>query len=155
MKLIKEIINPRQRVLVLNGDFVQFSVIKHNLLPPSFLFANNTGAPQGEVLGLIRPFPEYSSSCSFNIVNSVGAIRYGALEMGVAPGIMLIENSTTLSRESPDIYSNTSKKISTHIHPGIHSALTSSSSYLQQWDNQLILLPEGLALSDELKLWLV
>ena len=133
MKLIKEIINPRQRVLVLNGDFFQFSVIKHNLLPPSFLFANNTVAPQGEVLGLIRPFPEYSSSCSFNIVNSVGAIRYGALEMGVALGIRSIENSTLCQVEV---------LISPQIHPGRY-LLIYIQEFILHWHRLLLIFSSG------------
>ena len=126
MKLIKEIINPQQRVLVLNGDFVQFSVINTQSLATILFVCQQHWCSQGKVLGPIRPLLEYSNSCSFNIANSVGAIRYSALEMGVVPGIMSIENSTTLSGGSSDISSNTFRN-------SFHT--DTSSSYLQQWHN--------------------
>ncbi|MFS7966851.1 hypothetical protein Hanom_Chr09g00778721 [Helianthus anomalus] len=61
---------------------------------PSFFFTNNTGAPQGEEIGRIKPFSK--SSCSFfdSSSSSVGAKRYGARAIGAAPGASSIWNST-------------------------------------------------------------
>ncbi|KAJ0439109.1 hypothetical protein HanHA300_Chr16g0621591 [Helianthus annuus] len=64
---------------------------------PSFFFTNNTGAPHGETLGLMNPRSRSSCNCSFNSFNSNGAIRYGALEIGSAPGTRSIVNSTSRS----------------------------------------------------------
>ena len=76
---------------------------------PSF-FANNTGATQMETLGLMKPKSSSSCSYSFNSFNSIGAIRYGALEIGLEPGNRSIENSIFLSGGNPDKSSrNTSR----------------------------------------------
>ncbi|MFS8009652.1 hypothetical protein Hanom_Chr14g01287461 [Helianthus anomalus] len=58
----------------------------HILNVPSFFFTNNTGAPQGEELGRIKPFSKSSCSCFDSSSNSDGARRYGARAMGAAPG---------------------------------------------------------------------
>ncbi|MFS8021575.1 hypothetical protein Hanom_Chr16g01429031 [Helianthus anomalus] len=58
----------------------------HILKAPSFFFTNNTGAPQGEELGRIKPFSKSSCSCFDSSSSSVGAKRYGARAMGAAPG---------------------------------------------------------------------
>ncbi|MFS7943223.1 hypothetical protein Hanom_Chr06g00497731 [Helianthus anomalus] len=57
----------------------------HILNVPSFFFTNNTGAPQGEELGRIKPFSKSSCSCFDSSSNSDGARRY-ARAMGAAPG---------------------------------------------------------------------
>ena len=49
----------------------------HILREPSFFFTNNTGAPHGEILGLMKPLSRRSFNCSFNSFNSAGAILYG------------------------------------------------------------------------------
>ncbi|GJY24312.1 hypothetical protein Tco_0397970, partial [Tanacetum coccineum] len=61
---------------------------------PSFFLTNKTRAPQGEELGLIKPFSDSSCSCSDNSFISEGANRYGARATGAAPGIESIWNST-------------------------------------------------------------
>nr|GFC90667.1 ribose-phosphate pyrophosphokinase 4-like [Tanacetum cinerariifolium] len=53
-----------------------------------------TGAPQGEELGLMKPFSESSCSCSNNSFISDGAKRYGARATGATPGTRSIWNST-------------------------------------------------------------
>ena len=76
---------------------------------PSFFFTNNTGAPQGETLGLMKPLSSSSCNYAFNSLNSAGAIRYGALEIGLEPGNRSIENSISLFGGNPDKFSgNTS-----------------------------------------------
>ncbi|MFS7922844.1 hypothetical protein Hanom_Chr03g00253791 [Helianthus anomalus] len=53
---------------------------------PSFFFANNTGAPQGEELGRMKPLSKSSCNCVDSSSSSDGAKRYGARAMGAAPG---------------------------------------------------------------------
>ncbi|KAJ0575668.1 hypothetical protein HanIR_Chr05g0215391 [Helianthus annuus] len=72
-----------------------------SLIEPSFFFTNKTGAPQGETLGLIKPSSNNSCNCSLSSLSSRGAMRYGALEIGSAPGIRSIVNSTSRSGGSP------------------------------------------------------
>nr|GEZ71353.1 hypothetical protein [Tanacetum cinerariifolium] len=55
---------------------------------------HETGAPQGEELGLMKPISESSCSCSDNSFISDGANRYGARATGAASGIRSIWNST-------------------------------------------------------------
>ena len=77
----------------------------HSLIVPSFFFTNKTGAPQGETLGRIYPFSSNSSNCFFNSCNLAGAILYGALEMGVDPGINSMLKSNSLCWGIPGISS--------------------------------------------------
>ncbi|MFS8020988.1 hypothetical protein Hanom_Chr16g01422211 [Helianthus anomalus] len=60
----------------------------------SFFFTNNTGAPQGEELGRIKPLSKSSCNCLDSSSSSVGAKRYGARAIGAAPGASSIWNST-------------------------------------------------------------
>ena len=53
---------------------------------PSFFFTNSAGASHGEVLGLMYHFSDDSCSWVFNSFSSVGAIRYGAIEIRAVPG---------------------------------------------------------------------
>ena len=69
----------------------------HILIVPSFFFTNYTGAPHGELLGLIKLLSSNSCNCSFNSFNSVGAIQYGAIDIGFVPGNKSILNSISLS----------------------------------------------------------
>ncbi|MFS7897881.1 hypothetical protein Hanom_Chr00s013561g01750971 [Helianthus anomalus] len=73
----------------------------HKRIDPSFFFTKRTGAPQGDELGLIKPFANSSSNWVLNSFISVGANLYGALAIGAAPGIMSILNSTCLSGGKP------------------------------------------------------
>ena len=47
----------------------------HILIDSSFFFTNNTGAPYGEILGLMKPLSSKSLSCAFKSFNSAGAIQ--------------------------------------------------------------------------------
>ena len=76
---------------------------------PSFFFTNSTGAPHGETLGRMNCFSNKSSSCFFNLANSAGAIQYGEIDIGPAPGIKSIANFISLFGGRPEISSrNTS-----------------------------------------------
>ena len=74
----------------------------HIRMLPSFFFTNNTGAPQGQTLGLMKPLSSSSCSYSFNPLNLVGAIRYKALEIGLEPSNSSIEKFISLSGGNPD-----------------------------------------------------
>ncbi|MFS7942477.1 hypothetical protein Hanom_Chr06g00488861 [Helianthus anomalus] len=54
---------------------------------PSFFLTKRTGAPQGEVLGRIKPFSSNFWSWFDSSRISDGASRYGALAIGLAPGM--------------------------------------------------------------------
>ncbi|MFS7976240.1 hypothetical protein Hanom_Chr10g00890141 [Helianthus anomalus] len=60
---------------------------------PSFFLTKRTGAPQGEVLGRIKPFSSNSWSWFDSSRISDGASRYGALATGLAPGMRSIRKS--------------------------------------------------------------
>src|SRR5262249_4571893 len=76
---------------------------------PSFFFTNKTGAPQGEVLGLMNPWSNNSCNYSFSSLSSAGAILYGGKEIGAVPATTSIQNSISLSGGNP---SNSSGKTS-------------------------------------------
>ncbi|KAJ0715029.1 hypothetical protein HanPI659440_Chr13g0496371 [Helianthus annuus] len=59
----------------------------HIRIDPSFFLTNSTGAPHGDELGYMKPLSSSSSSCFFSSCISVGASPYGALAIGVVPGI--------------------------------------------------------------------
>ncbi|GKF73637.1 hypothetical protein Tco_0219969, partial [Tanacetum coccineum] len=70
-----------------------------------------TRAPQGEELGLMKPFSKSSCSCSDNSFISDGANRYGARATGATLGIKSIWNSTGRAGGRPNKSSgNTSGK---------------------------------------------
>ncbi|MFS7942283.1 hypothetical protein Hanom_Chr06g00486561 [Helianthus anomalus] len=68
---------------------------------PSFFLTKRTGAPQGEVLGRIKPFSSNSWSWFDNSPISDGASRYGALATGLVPGIRSIRKSISRLGGSP------------------------------------------------------
>ena len=78
----------------------------------SFFFANRTGAPHGEVLGLMNPLSNNSYSWTLSSCNSTGAILCGVIEMGEVPRCNSIPKSTTLCGGSPG---SSSGKTSTYM----------------------------------------
>ena len=68
----------------------------------SFFFANRTGAPHGEVLGLMKPLSNNSCIWTLSSGNSTGAILYGVIEMGDVLGCISIQKSTSLYGGNPD-----------------------------------------------------
>ncbi|KAG1113634.1 hypothetical protein G6F37_014251 [Rhizopus arrhizus] len=67
---------------------------------PSFFRTNNTGAPQGDVVGLISPSDNSSFSCFCNSSSSKGLILKGGLFTGRASPV-LITCSTTRTGGNP------------------------------------------------------
>ena len=63
----------------------------------SFFFTNNTGAPYGDTFDQIKPLSTKSLSWVFNSFNSVVAILYGGIEIGVELDNSSILNSNSLS----------------------------------------------------------
>ena len=89
----------------------------HIFIVPSFFFTNKTGAPHGELLGLIKPLSSNSCNCYFNSFNSVGAIRYGEIDIGFVPCNKSILNSISLSGANPGKSSGkTSEYPSQHVY---------------------------------------
>lgn len=62
----------------------------HILSDPSFFLTNKTGAPYGDLLGLMKPFSTNSLSWLFNSSYSLGDILYIGLLGGVDPGSISI-----------------------------------------------------------------
>ena len=100
-QLIKQIINPRKWVLILDRNPVQLSVINAQSKGIVLLFANRTRAPHGEVLGLMNPLSSSSCNWTLSSCNSTGAILCGVIEMGEVPGCNSIPKSTTLYGGNP------------------------------------------------------
>jgi hypothetical protein len=74
IELIKQIINPRQWVLVLDGNLIQGIIIHTQPLGTILLRDKNHGGPHGDEIGKINPFSSNSLTCSFNSANSGVAI---------------------------------------------------------------------------------
>ena len=68
----------------------------------SFFLANSTGAPQGEVLGLIKPLSNNSYNWTLSSCNSIGAILCRVIDIGDVPGCNSIVKSTFLYGGNPD-----------------------------------------------------
>jgi hypothetical protein len=117
-KLIEQIINPRQRVLVLDGNLIQGTIIHAQLWVPSFFMTKIIGAPHTDELGWINHFSSNSLMCSFNSANSGVAILYGVLYINVVPGLNSITNSMS---QSGGIPGNSSGKT-------LENSLTTSTS---------------------------
>ena len=82
----------------------------------SFLFANRTRAPQGEVLVQIKPLSNNSYNWTLSSYNSTDAILCGVIEMGDVPGCSSMMKYTSLyggnpgsSFEKTSLYSQTTR----------------------------------------------
>ena len=62
----------------------------------SFFLVNNIGAPQGEVLGLIKPLFHNSYNWALSSCNSIGTILCRVIEIGDVSGCNSIVKSTSL-----------------------------------------------------------
>src|SRR3954463_13297123 len=82
------------------------------LFVPSFFVTNRTGHPHGDELGRMKPLSNKASSWVLSSANSIGAILYGRLEIGLVPGIRSTMNSTRLSGGLPGTLQER--------HPGSH-----------------------------------
>lgn len=66
LKLIKQIINPRKRIFILYGHFVQLTIINAHTKGTIFLHMNNMGAPYRDMLGHIKPLSKRSINFSLS-----------------------------------------------------------------------------------------
>ena len=93
----------------------------------SFFFENNTGAPQGEVLGLIKPLSNNSSNWTLSSYNSVGTILCEVIEIGDVPGCNSIVKSIFLCEGNLDISSGKTSSYSQTTRGRLNSCLASFS----------------------------
>ena len=93
----------------------------------SFFFANRTGAPHGEVLGLMNPLSSNSCIWTLSSCNSTGAILCGVIEVGDVPGCSSVQKSTSLYRGNTGSSSGKTSSYSQTTRGRSKSCLTSSS----------------------------
>ena len=93
----------------------------------SFFFANRTEAPDGEVLGLMKPLSNNPCIWTLSSYNSTSAILCGVIEMGDIPRCNSIQKSTSLYGGNPDSSSEKTSSYSQTIGGRSKSCLTSSS----------------------------
>ena len=74
LKLVKQVINPGDGILILDCDLVQLSIVNAHSERTIFLPYEHTGAPQSKILGLMKPLYRRSFNCSFNSLSFAGAI---------------------------------------------------------------------------------
>ena len=115
-QLIKQIINSRKRVPILDSSPIQSLLVIHSRRVLSFFLTNKTEAPQGEVLGLIKPLSNNSYTWTLSSCNTVGTILCGVIEMSDVPGCNSMVKSTSLyggylgsSSEKTSSYSQTTR----------------------------------------------
>ncbi|PHT66273.1 hypothetical protein T459_30698 [Capsicum annuum] len=101
LKLVKQVIDSGKTILVLDHDFIELMVIYTYSDELSILHTNKTGAPHGEILGLMNPLSKRFFNCSFSSLSSAGAILYGGIEIGRVFERRSIPKSISLSREIP------------------------------------------------------
>ena len=93
----------------------------------SFFFVNRTGAPHGEVLGLMNLLSSSFCNWTLSSCNSTGAILCVVIEMGEVPGCNSIPKSTTLCGGNPGSSSGKTFAYSQTTQGRSNSGLTSSS----------------------------
>ena len=100
--LIELVINPRKGICSFQSPcWDHCSRYTFWYFCPSSL-QNKTGTLYGEKLRCIRPLSNSSCSCVWSSFNSVGAILYGALEIGPVSDRNLISKEIFLSDNKPD-----------------------------------------------------
>jgi hypothetical protein len=87
--LVEKILDLWERILVLNGHFIQGSVIHAHPLCFIFLLYEQHRCPQGDKLGQTNPFDCNSTICFFNSASSFTSILYDLLEIGGVLGSKL------------------------------------------------------------------
>ena len=92
-----------------------------------FFLANNTEAPQGEVLGLLKPLSNSSYNWTLSAYNSAGAIICGVIEIGDVLWCNSIVKSTSLYRGNPSSSSEKMFSYSQTVQGRPNSCLASSS----------------------------
>ena len=93
----------------------------------SFFLENNTRAPQGEVLGLIKSLSNNSCNWTLRSYNSTGAILCGVIKIGNVPGCNSIVKSTSLYGANPSSSSQKTSSYSQITQGKLNPYLASSS----------------------------
>ena len=62
LKLVKQVINPGDRILILDCVLVQLSIVNENFERTIILLNKYPGTPHGEILGLMKPLTKGISS---------------------------------------------------------------------------------------------
>ena len=101
LKLVKQVINPGIGYLFLIVTLFKYIFSMLVLREPSFLFTNNTSAPQCEILDLMKPLYRRSFNYSFSSLSSAGAIMSEGIEIGWVRGKRSIPKSISLSGGTP------------------------------------------------------
>ena len=99
----------------------------HNRRVLSFFLANKNGAPQGQVLGLMKPLSNNSYIWTLSSCNSNGAILCRVIEMGDVSGCNSIVKATSLYEGNLDSSSGKTSSYSQTTRGRPNSCLTSSS----------------------------
>ena len=92
----------------------------------SLFFANKTGVPHGEVLGLMNPLSNNSYIWTLSFCNSTGAILCGVIDMGDVLGCNSIRKYTSLYGGNPDSSSGKTSSYSQTTRGRSKSFLTST-----------------------------
>ena len=100
----------------------------HSRIVPSLFLTKMTGAPQGDTLGRMYFLSINSFNCDFSSLSSKIFIRYGAFELGTAPGTSSIVKSSSLLGGNPRISSG--NKSVNYFKTGISSIFNLSVSDL-------------------------
>ena len=99
----------------------------HSRRALSFFLANRTGAPQGEVFGIMKPLSNNSCIWTLSSYNSTDAILCGVIKMGDVPRYNSMIKSTSLCRGNPDSLSKKTSPNSQTTRGRLKPYLTSSS----------------------------
>ena len=99
LELIKPIINPRSGYLFFIVTLFNCRYWIH--IWREFFFTNSTGAPHGDILGLIKPLSTKSLSWGFNSFNSAETIRQGGIDMRFVSGSKSMPKSISHPRGIP------------------------------------------------------
>ncbi|KEH26331.1 hypothetical protein MTR_6g452980 [Medicago truncatula] len=82
--------------LSLDSHHVKLTWSTHDLIPPSFFFTRNISTFQADALGLKKYLWINYSIREVKSLHSTGDVLYSTPDIGSAPGIRFIENSTSL-----------------------------------------------------------
>ena len=75
LKLVKQVINPGDGILILDCDLVQLSIVNEHSERIIFLPYEKNDSPHGEILGLMKPLSRRYFNFPFNSSSSATAIK--------------------------------------------------------------------------------
>lgn len=98
MDFIEQIINPRERVLVLCCDLIKLSVINAHPKVPILLSHKQQRSTIWRNTWLLKPFSSESLSWIFSFFNSVRSISYGGFEISCVSSNKSMQKKISRSR---------------------------------------------------------